>query len=150
VDEYLKERLFTPLGVKKFTWDRDDAGNTYTYANLRLAARDLARIGQLVVDGGAAGPKRILAPESMAALSAAATPASETQGLLWMLLRDDAGKDVVGVYHTGWLGQWIVVYPKTKTVAVRLRRWKNGQDAEKPEFQFGGFAARVAAAMTKR
>jgi CubicO group peptidase (beta-lactamase class C family) len=147
VDAYLKERLFAPLGVKAFTWDRDEADNTLTYANLMLTARDLARIGQLVVDGGRIGTKRLLSEDSIAALGAPDTSASNTQGLLWMLLRAESGKDVVGYFHTGWLGQWIVVYPKERTVAVRLRRWKNEQDSEKPEYEFGGFVARVAAAL---
>ena len=147
VDDYLRERLFAPLGVKKWTWDRDGAGNTLTYANLALSARDLARIGQLVIDGGAVGTKRLASRDSIAALGAPSTPASDEQGLLWMLLRDESGAAVVGYFHTGWLGQWIVVYPKERTVAVRLRRWKNEQDAERPEFQFGGFARRVAAAL---
>jgi CubicO group peptidase (beta-lactamase class C family) len=145
VDDYLRERLFAPLGIRKFAWDRDEAGATLTYANLSLTARDLARIGQLVVDGGAAGAKRLLASKSIAMLSAPATPASTTQGLLWMLLRDGEAGEVVGVFHTGWLGQWIAVWPKQHTVAVRLRRWKSEADAERPEFQFGGFASRVAA-----
>lgn len=147
VDAYLKERLFAPLGIKAFTWDRDEAGNTLTYANLILTARDLARIGQLVIDGGAIGTKHLLSESSIAALGAPATSASSTQGLLWMLLRDESGKEVVGCFHTGWLGQWILIYPKQRTVAVRLRRWKNEHDAERPEFEFGGFAARVAEAL---
>lgn len=147
VDDYLRERLFAPIGVRKFTWDRDDAGNTLTYANLTLSARDLARVGQVVIDGGTVGKKRLIAQDTLAALGAPATTASNIQGLLWMLLRDESGEDVVGYYHTGWMGQWIVIYPKAKTVAVRLRRWKSEQDAEKPEYQFGGFAARVAATL---
>jgi CubicO group peptidase (beta-lactamase class C family) len=59
-------------------------------------------------------------------------------------LRDGAGKEVVGYYHTGSLGQWVVVYPKTKTVGVRLRR--RATAVEKPEYEFGGVASRLAAA----
>jgi CubicO group peptidase (beta-lactamase class C family) len=156
VDDYLKERLFAPLGVKEAPWDRDTAGNTITYAQLSLSARDLARVGQLVVDGGTYGAKKLLAQDSIAHLSTPATPVQSAegnlesdQGLLWMLLRDDTGNDVVGVCHGGWLGQWIVVYPKTRTVAVRLRRWKNAQDADKRQYQFYGFARQLADAMNE-
>jgi CubicO group peptidase (beta-lactamase class C family) len=85
----------------------------------------------------------VLAETSLDALSRPSIDAAPNQGLLWMLLRGDDGKSVEGVYHTGWLGQWIVVLPQSKTVAVRLRRWKDERDAERPEYQFGGFAARV-------
>jgi CubicO group peptidase (beta-lactamase class C family) len=146
VDEYLKEKLFAPLSIKNAPWDRDAAGDTITYAQLALSARDLARIGQLVVDGGKAGGKQLLAPESIASLETPATTVKDDQGLLWMLARDGPGKDVVGCYHTGWLGQWIVVFPKTRTVGVRLRRDKGGADAGKPEYEFGSFLQRLAAA----
>jgi len=143
VDDYLKDRLFEPLDVKRPEWDRDAAGATITYAQLALCARDLARVGQLVVDGGKVGKKQVLAPESIALLGSQATPVKDDQGVLWMLLRDGAGKDVVGCFHTGSLGQWIVVETRTKTVGVRLRR---GTGGDKPEFEFGAFASRLAAA----
>ena len=146
VDDLLRERLFTPLGVKKVAWDRDGAGNTLTYANLALTARDLARLGQFVLDGGKAGGKQLVASESIALLAAPATAVKDDQGLLWMLLRDGQGKEVVGTYHTGWLGQWIVVLPRSRTVGIRLRRNKGGPDQEKPEFEFGSFAQRLMAA----
>jgi hypothetical protein len=37
----------------------------------------------------------------------------------------------------------IVVHPNTKTVGVRLRR---GTGGDKPEFEFGSFASRLAGA----
>lgn len=146
VDDLLRDRLFAPLGVKKFDWERDSGGHTFTYANLMLSARDLARIGQVVVDGGKAGGRQIVSAQSLAALATPSTTVTDVQGLLWMLLRDGPGKEVTGSYHTGWLGQWIVVLPKSRTVGVRLRRMKGEADAEKPEFQFGSFASRLEAA----
>jgi CubicO group peptidase (beta-lactamase class C family) len=111
-----------------------------------LSARDLARVGRLVADGGTCGKKKVLSPESVALLGAPATPLQAGQGLLWRLLLDESGKEVEGVYHDGSLGQWLVVLPKTKTVGVRLRRGKPGPDLEKAEFEFGGFASRLRAA----
>jgi CubicO group peptidase (beta-lactamase class C family) len=146
-DDYLKERLFTPLGIRNYTWNRDAAGNTITYAELQLTARDLARIGQLLVDGGRAAAKQILAPASIALFAANATPLSKTQGLLWMIPADGPAHEGACVYHTGWLGQWLVVDVKTKTVGVRLRR---GAGGEKPEFEFGGFLTRLADAARAR
>ncbi|MGH7149522.1 MAG: serine hydrolase domain-containing protein, partial [Planctomycetota bacterium] len=135
-DEYLARRLMKPLGIRDWRWDRDGAGHTYTYANLQLSGRDLARIGQMVADGG----KGVVAPETIRLLGSPATPLAKQQGLLWQLRLDEAGK-VVGYFHTGWLGQFLYVYPERKLVGVRLRSFKNEEEAEKPEYQFGRFPA---------
>jgi CubicO group peptidase (beta-lactamase class C family) len=139
-EDYLAKKLFQPLGIRKWSWDRDGADRTLTYANLQLSARDLARIGQMIAEGG----KGILKPETIRLLGSPATPLSKTQGLLWMLRLDDAGK-VVGYYHTGWLGQFLCIYPERKLVAVRLRSLKNEADAERIEYEFGRFLALVEA-----
>ena len=39
VDAYLNKRLFRPLRIRDWAWDRDGAGNTITYAQLALTAR---------------------------------------------------------------------------------------------------------------
>ena len=69
-DDYLKEKLFDPLGLKDWTWHRDDAGNTITYAELRMTARDLARVGQWILEGAGG----TLKPETLALFSSPATP----------------------------------------------------------------------------
>ncbi|HKB15235.1 MAG TPA: serine hydrolase domain-containing protein [Planctomycetota bacterium] len=135
-DDYLARRLMKPLGIRDWKWDRDEAGHPLTYANLQLTARDLARIGQMVAEGG----KGVVAPETIRLLGSPATPIAKGQGLLWML-RLDAADKVVGYFHTGWLGQYLYVYPERKLVGVRLRSFKNEQEAEKPEYQFGRFPA---------
>jgi CubicO group peptidase (beta-lactamase class C family) len=45
--------LFAPLGIRSPTWQCDPDGNPFGYGHLRLAARDLARLGQLWLDRGA-------------------------------------------------------------------------------------------------
>ncbi|MCI0586224.1 MAG: beta-lactamase family protein [Planctomycetes bacterium] len=137
-DSYLARRLMKPLGIRDWKWDRDGAEHTFTYANLQLTARDLARIGQMVAEGG----KGVVAPETIRLLGSPATPLAKGQGLLWMLRLDGAGK-VVGYFHTGWLGQTLCVFPERRLVGVRLRSFKNESDAEKPEYQLGRFLALV-------
>ena len=51
-------------------------------------------------------------------------------------LRDLIGGETVVQYHTGWLGQWLVVLPRSGIVGVRLRR---AGTPDKPELEFGGF-----------
>ena len=130
-DDYLKEKLFEPLGIKEWDWRRDGAGNAVTYADLRMTARDLARVGQWTL--------RDIGGTTVKLLGTPATHLDKAQGLVWRLRLDPKTGKVVGYFHTGWLGQFLVVCPERKLVGIRLRQLKNSPDLEKPEFEFGGF-----------
>jgi CubicO group peptidase (beta-lactamase class C family) len=86
LDEYLRDEVFAPLGITRFEWMRDPAGNPHVLAGLQLDGRDLARIGQLMLDGGVYGGKRILAADFVRESVQAAQPFSPTGGLLWWTL----------------------------------------------------------------
>ena len=104
-----------------------------------MTARDLALVGRMVAEGGTIKRRKILKPASIRLLG---TPGPQkNQGLLWRLRLGSDGETVKGYYHTGWLGQFLVVYPDANLVGVRLRRWKNERDAEKPAYQLGRFLA---------
>jgi len=128
VDAYVDRTVFGPLGIRGWKWDRDRADHTITYAQLSLRARDLARIGQACLDGK-------IAPKVLA--SFARPGKQKTRGLIWRLWSDPQGYG-----HTGWLGQFLVVYPKQRLVGVRLRRARRGLDNR--AFGFGAFPARLA------
>ncbi|MBV8200100.1 MAG: beta-lactamase family protein [Acidobacteria bacterium] len=109
LDEYLRDELFAPLGIARFSWMRDPAGNPHVLAGLRLDARDLARIGQLMLDEGVYGQapaagdagapqgtsrgmqlqgaaRRLLAADFVRESVHAAQPTSPTGGLLWWVI----------------------------------------------------------------
>ena len=50
--DYAKERLFDPLGIEHLDWMSDNGREPSAAAGLRLRPRDVAKIGQLVLDGG--------------------------------------------------------------------------------------------------
>src|SRR5262245_32252411 len=51
IDAYAREKLFDPLGIKRWEWD-GWGGVPSAASGLRLTARDLAKIGQMVLAGG--------------------------------------------------------------------------------------------------
>ena len=56
------ERLVAqPMKIHRYAWGLDPAGNPYGGGSMRLAARDFAKFGQLMLDGGAWQGHRILA-----------------------------------------------------------------------------------------
>ena len=52
LDEFAAANLFGPIGISDFIWLRHRDGTTYGGYGLYLAPRDLARLGQLVAQGG--------------------------------------------------------------------------------------------------
>ena len=61
-----------------------------------------------------------------------------SRGLVWRLWKDPDGYG-----HTGWLGQFIVVYPDLGLVGIRLRRAR--RDLDNRDYEFGAFATMLAA-----
>ena len=50
--DYARETLFEPLGITDVEWVADSRGEPIAASGLRLRPRDLAKIGQLVLDDG--------------------------------------------------------------------------------------------------
>lgn len=58
-----REALFEPLGFGPSEWLADEKGDAFAASGLRLRPRDLARIGQLVLQGGEFDGRRIIPKE---------------------------------------------------------------------------------------
>jgi CubicO group peptidase (beta-lactamase class C family) len=58
--DFAEEALFRPLGITRWRWASDAAGITKGQGNLWLTARGFAAIGQMVLDGGVFGGRRVV------------------------------------------------------------------------------------------
>lgn len=58
--EFARDALFGPLGIGAYEWSAGADGVASAASGLRLTPRDLARIGQLVLDGGAWQDHRVV------------------------------------------------------------------------------------------
>lgn len=83
--EYVKSRLFQPLGIKSDTWLCDIAGNNYAMAHLTISAIDLAKIGLLLANEGYWNRKRLLAKEWIDAMTEPSQSCNPFYGMLWWL-----------------------------------------------------------------
>ncbi len=58
--DFTREALFEPLDFGPSEWLTDEKGDVFAASGLRLRPRDLARIGQLVLQGGEIDGRRII------------------------------------------------------------------------------------------
>jgi CubicO group peptidase (beta-lactamase class C family) len=136
-DDFLRfaqAELFGPLGMRHVTVQFDGAGTPEGSSQMLASARDWARLGQLYLNDGVAGGKRIL-PEGWANYSASPTPnAFVGYGAGYWTNRDDG----LGAQHRiahGWprdaffakgsIGQYVIVIPSEHLVIVRFGRTVN-------------------------
>lgn len=162
LDELLGARLFEPLGITDWSWTRDAAGNPHAMSGLQIRALDLARLGALMLDGGTWKGERVLSADWIAD-SLLATEVGEGHvdyGLLWWLIpraprdgeeepawtvpgcspdRAAAMRPLDAFWAQGYLGQYLVVAPAKRIVAVRQRA-----DPERGD-EFGSFQELVRA-----
>jgi CubicO group peptidase (beta-lactamase class C family) len=128
-DAFLEKRIFRPLGLREVSWSKDATGRPDVYGGLALNARELAVIGQLMLQEGRWNGRELLPPGLVRRFT---RPSGEDpdRGYLWAIERERTGPDrrdgprtgpPLGFYHTGAFGAVLAVYPRWGLVAVRLR-----------------------------
>lgn len=60
LSEFVSERVFEPLGITRWWWEKDRHGHNTGGFGLHLATPDLARFGQCLLDGGAWQGKQVI------------------------------------------------------------------------------------------
>jgi CubicO group peptidase (beta-lactamase class C family) len=131
---FARQELFAPLGMRNVTIEFDASGNAEASSQLLASARDWARFGQLYLNDGVAGGKRIL-PEGWVKYSAAPTPKAWVgQGAgFWTNLGDSFGATYRiehgwprdAFFAKGTIGQYVIIIPSERLVIVRLGRSPN-------------------------
>ena len=111
MDQFAKEALFGPLGIDDWEWGTMANGDPGASWGLRLRLRDLAKIGQLVLDRGSWRGQRILSETWIALMTAPhIVRPKTTYGFLWWLGREQMNaKEVDTISGYGWGGQSISV-----------------------------------------
>jgi CubicO group peptidase (beta-lactamase class C family) len=80
--DYLRPRLFEPLGIRGIDWDLTPQGINVGMIGLRLRTEDLAKFGQLLLQRGKWNGKQLL-PESWVAEATSRHIASSGSGVDW-------------------------------------------------------------------
>jgi CubicO group peptidase (beta-lactamase class C family) len=134
VMRFARQQLFGPLGMRNVTLEFDAAGTPEGSSQLLASARDWARFGQLYLDDGVVGGKRIL-PEGWVKYSASPTPnAWVGYGAgFWTNLGNSAGAKYRvahgwprdAFFAKGTIGQYVIIMPFERLVIARFGRSPN-------------------------
>jgi len=112
--DFAAQRLFAPLGISDFSWQEDFTGHSQGGTGLELLPVDMAKIGQLYLDGGQWQGNQILpadwVSDSMRVHSVYSPDVS--YGYQWWLRAQG------DVYALGWGGQQIRIFPEQDMVVV--------------------------------
>jgi CubicO group peptidase (beta-lactamase class C family) len=101
IDEFMRDEVFAPLGIKRFSWLRDPAGNPHAEAGLKIDALDFAKIGQLMLREGDFNGQRILSPEWVRE-SVRMGDGVRRSGLLWWPLRGAGAVEITDATLDAW------------------------------------------------
>ncbi|UCC84184.1 MAG: serine hydrolase [Gemmatimonadota bacterium] len=122
LDHFSQEYLFTPLGITDFSWWVLRPDFVYASGDVSLRLRDMAKLGQLYLQGGVWEGEQILPPEWVEASASRyftfTTPWHGHQGYSygWWPMTAQYG---AGAYAaSGWGEQAIIVLPEYDMVAV--------------------------------
>lgn len=128
VGDYLRTRLLLPLGMHSAVAEFDPAGTLVGAGRIHATARDWARLGEFLRNGGTVGGAQIL-PHGWIEFMTRPSPAEPGYGAQLWLNRDRRdGKDrllpgaLPGgiVAAVGHLGQYVIVSPEQRVTLVRL------------------------------
>jgi CubicO group peptidase (beta-lactamase class C family) len=117
---YAQRQLFTPLGIAHFEWAVDEQGQHHGFSGLRLRTRDMARLGQLMLQQGQWDGRRLLPPDYVRAPTTAQSAGGPPLGLpygyhWWVSPADAVHQQVVA---SGFGGQFIWVDPALELVVA--------------------------------
>ncbi|MFM8632583.1 MAG: serine hydrolase domain-containing protein [Candidatus Nanopelagicus sp.] len=118
IADYFSENVWQALGAKyPATWNVDRIGGTEkTFCCFNASAIDYARIGMLLLNGGYAGPNKIIDSRWLNRMSTSVTTLDRDWGYGAQVWHPYPNTSLALGLH----GQFVFVNPKTRTVIVKL------------------------------
>jgi CubicO group peptidase (beta-lactamase class C family) len=121
IQDYAQERLFGPMAFGLVDWQMTPTGIAMTGGGLGLRSRDLAKLGQLYLDGGVWQGQRLI-PADWVATSTSPQAQVDDQtdyGYLWWIkrLKTAKGEETVWLMN-GMGGNKVAVFPRLQTVVT--------------------------------
>lgn len=87
LEKFLDKHLFAPLGIKNYTWVKDEKGNPLGMSGFNVLPEDFAKIGMLILNKGKWKGKQVLS-ETWINQMLAPSERDDNYGFEWWLLYD--------------------------------------------------------------
>lgn len=117
LNQYAAQKLFVPLGIEPPPWEIDTEGNPYGGKGIAMLPRDMAKVGQLVLDEGTWRGTRVVSANYIdtATQNQVSEVTSTEYGYLFWIKGKGDDKTISAV---GYGGQYITIVPKHELVVV--------------------------------
>jgi CubicO group peptidase (beta-lactamase class C family) len=126
IDALARETLLEPLGIEDWEWARGANGDPRAASGLRLRTRDLAKIGQLVLDHGRWRDQQLvptgwIQDSTRPVMHGEGNPLFNNgkfaYGYHWWIGRSSpSGRDIAWIVASGFGGQRLYVVPSERLV----------------------------------
>jgi len=146
------DRIWSRLGTERDAYIiRDAIGMEMAGAGFNATARDLARVGQLLLDDGVCDGQQIIAPEVIATIREGGDKAAFARGMVeappvwhgwsyracWWITHNEHGA-FTGI---GINGQWLYIDPTARVVIVQQSSYPTSDQPEADDVCLPGFHA---------
>jgi CubicO group peptidase (beta-lactamase class C family) len=129
---YAARRLWQPLGLAEASWSldrpRDQGGLEMAYCCVHTSARNMARLGQLLLQEGRWNGQPLLPADFVRRITRPNGHVGFYGHGLWM----DPDHRPPFYFMQGHLGQYTIVVPSAQLVVVRLGQWRDGARTRHP------------------
>lgn len=131
-ETYTKQKLFEPLGIRQYDWEKDPDGKVWGGFGLQLRARDLAKFGLLYLNKGLWENEQLISKEWV---NTAATKqiniGTSGNGYSYQWWHSNSFDNLV-YYGSGYGGQALFIVPNKKMVVVGFHEYfVQGDEASK-------------------
>jgi CubicO group peptidase (beta-lactamase class C family) len=139
--DFLRPRLFAPLGINNPQWLRCPLGYSLGAVGLHLRTEELARLGRTLLDGGSHGNRQLVPADYVASMIADSVPTGDHVATgatgphpdnarygrhVWLCARDDAWR-MDGIY-----GQFGIVLPRQRACVTTTAHYRGPTARARP------------------
>lgn len=117
-DSYLSRKLFAPLGIENFFFEKSPSGTVKGGWGLYISPKDMAKLGMLVLDRGMFAGQRVISENWIRRMTAVQNKPSDNFGSYSYGYQVWVDPIRGNVLFNGMLGQDILVIPKERMVVV--------------------------------
>jgi CubicO group peptidase (beta-lactamase class C family) len=133
-EKFSKKYLFDPLGISHYSWLKYNDGSINTGGGLLLTPRDMAKIGQMMLNNGMWNGQQVVSEEWIAESSknyVVPEAWGTGYGYQWWLGEANINGHTVQTYFAQGLGgQFIFIVPKMNLTAVFTSQLYNNPDGQ--------------------